>query len=590
VAAGLWLALCAAGSASAPAQELVQVLNSTQDPTQQTGSQVEKTLVTVHGEVRDSATGRPLPRALVRAEGEADAGTLTDGDGRFEIPGVAVGPQTIRVVKPGFHDRPYATEEVGYPAEGPAHSVLVAAQMPDLVFKLTPNCAIHGHIELSTGDPAEGMNLILVKEVVKYGRGVWMQEAQTRTNGAGNYRFGGIAEGVYSVYTVPALESDPGVTAVAAGNAAKVVRDGFPAVFYPGAREFAGAARIQLAPGEQAEANFNLTLEPFYPVTATGVLPGAGNNRPAPGNSAVVMDASGHLLPYVPQYDSATHSLQTNLPDGTYMMFMQTFLRPSFGNADGPMVFTGHNVQSVAGSVEFTVAGHPVTGLRIPLGTPPQNVLRLRFLHEAEGQGSATAAGSVNGADLVNLSLDRVDGVPAQFAEASMTTDSGPDWLGFTASPGTYWIDAYLPRRGWCAGPLNAGGLNLVHDPLSLGLSAATPPMELTLTDNCATLALNLPAGQGTFVPGEEPFYFVYIVPDFDTPVYIPPMTVHPSSGSTLTVDGLTPGSYHVYTFGAPVHFEYRNPDAVAALSNPGQAITLSAGTTANLTLEVPEH
>ena len=129
-----------------------------------------------------------------------------------------------------------------------------------------------------------------------------------------------------------------------------------------------------------------------------------------------------------------------------------------------------------------------------------------------------------------------------------------------------------------------------MHDPLSLGLSAATPPMELTLTDNCATLALNLPAGQGTFVPGEEPFYFVYIVPDFDTPVYIPPMTVHPSSGSTLTVDGLTPGSYHVYTFGAPVHFEYRNPDAVAALSNPGQAITLSAGTTANLTLEVPEH
>ena len=79
MAAGLWLALCAAGSASAPAQELVQVLNSTQDPTQQTGSQVEKTLVTVHGEVRDSATGRPLPRALVRAEGEADAGTLTDG-------------------------------------------------------------------------------------------------------------------------------------------------------------------------------------------------------------------------------------------------------------------------------------------------------------------------------------------------------------------------------------------------------------------------------------------------------------------------------------------------------------------------------
>jgi hypothetical protein len=118
------------------------------------------------------------------------------------------------------------------------------------------------------------MRLVLVKKVVKNGRTVWLQEAQTRTNGAGNYRFGGIADGVYSIYTLPTLESEPGMTAVAAGSAAKVVRDGFPPVFYPGAREFAGAARIQLAAGEQAEANFNLGLEPFYPVTATGCCPG----------------------------------------------------------------------------------------------------------------------------------------------------------------------------------------------------------------------------------------------------------------------------------------------------------------------------
>jgi hypothetical protein len=590
MAAGLGAALAAGPWIPASAQEQMQGFTAFQEPAQQPAIAAQKTLVTVHGEVRDSTTGQPLPRALVRIEGDADAGTLTDGEGRFEIPGVAAGPQSIRVVKPGFHDRPYATEEVGYPAEGPAHSVLLAEQMPDLKFTLTPNCAIHGHIELSTGDSAEGMTVILVKKVVKYGRAEWMQEAQTRTTGAGNYRFGGITDGVYSVYTLPALESEPGVTAIAAGNAAKIVRNGFPAVFYPGTREFGGAARIPLAPGEQAEANFNLTLEPFYPVTATGVLPKSGNNPPPPGNSAVVMDAAGHLLPYIPQYDSATHMLQTNLPDGTYVMFMQTFLRPSFENADGPVVFNGHNAQSIVGSVEFTVAGHPVTGLRIPLGPPPQNVLRLRFLHEAEGQSGANAADNLKGAEVVNLELDRADGVPSQFAGSNATTDSGMDWLAFTALPGSYWIDANLSRRGWCAGPLNAGGLNLAREPLTLGLSAATPPMELTLTDNCATLALNLPTGLASFVPGEEPFYFVYIVPDFDTPVFIPPMTIHPSSGSTLTVDGLTPGSYHVYTFATPVHFEYRNPDAVAALSNPGQTVTLSPGTTSSLTLEVPEH
>ena len=77
-------------------------------------------------------------------------------------------------------------------------------------------------------------------------------------------------------------------------------------------------------------------------------------------------------------------------------------------------------------------------------------------------------------------------------------------------------------------------------------------------------------------------------MPDFDTTVSIPPMTIHPSSGATLTIDGLTPGGYHVYTFGSAVHLEYRNPAVLAALANPGQAVMLSAATTSSLTLEVP--
>ena len=67
-------------------------------------------------------------------------------------------------------------------------------------------------------------------------------------------------------------------------------------------------------------------------------------------------------------------------------------------------------------------------------------------------------------------------------------------------------------------------------------------------------------------------------------------MTMHPSSGPTLNIDSLTPGSYHVYTFDTPVHLEYRNPAALAALPNAGQQVTLTAGTPASLVLEVPEH
>jgi hypothetical protein len=65
-------------------------------------------------------------------------------------------------------------------------------------------------------------------------------------------------------------------------------------------------------------------------------------------------------------------------------------------------------------------------------------------------------------------------------------------------------------------------------------------------------------------------------------------MTMHPSSGPTLTLDGLDPGSYRVYVFDSPVHLEYRNPAVLASLATPGQAVTLTAGATSSLVLEVP--
>jgi hypothetical protein len=528
---------------------------------------------------------------LVQIEGDADTGTLTNGDGQFEIPGVAAGPQIFRVVKPGFRDRPYATEETGLQSEGPAHSVMVAAQMPELSFALQPNCAIHGRIELSTGDPADGINVDLFKRVVRFGRSIWVHETTAKANGDGAYRFGGLPDGVYVVATQPALESEPAVSVVATGSAANIARSGYASVYYPDAREMAGAQRIQVSAGVQAEANFALALEPFYPVTTFN---GPQNSRSPAGSSssvggylAVVSDASGHPLPYTAQYDDTTHSLQTNLPDGTYIL---TVLGFQLG-AGGLISTHGRDGRSSAqaGSVEFTVAGHPVTGLRIPMGIPAPSVVHLNFVHSGDGPASGSF-GSGNAGDLVNLSLDVADGPPVTSGENIWSMENGADSIRFTAQPGAYWVSAFLPRKGVCAGSFTAGGVNLAREPLAMSLASTPPLMELTLRDDCATLALTLPPSVATFLPGEEPFYTVYVVPDFDTVQDVPPMTVHPSSGATLTLDGLTPGSYHVYTFDSPVHLEYRNPAVLAALPVAGQQVTLSAGTTGNLTLEVPER
>ena len=89
---------------------------------------------------------------------------------------------------------------------------------------------------------------------------------------------------------------------------------------------------------------------------------------------------------------------------------------------------------------------------------------------------------------------------------------------------------------------------------------------------------------------GDEPNYTIYVVPDFDSTTDITPVVLRPSSGGTYVVGGLTPGSYHVYTFSSPVQLEYRNAEAMNAFAGRGQAVTLDPGGSSSLVVEVPEH
>jgi hypothetical protein len=553
-------------------------------------------LATVLGVVRNAATGQPLPRALVRIEGEADTGALTDGEGRFEIPGVPVGPQTIQVRKPGFHDRPYASEDVDYQDDGPAHSVLVAAEMPELEFKLSPASAIHGRIELSTGDPAQGIIVTLLKQVVRNGRAVWAQNGTTQTNGNGAYRFGGLPGGVYALFTQPAMESEPAVTAVAANRVASVARQGYASIFYPEAREFSDATRIRLRAGEQTEANMLLTLEYFYNVAATEISSNGkdlGGNAPPGGPSdsqsqmVLVLDAAGRPEAYTGRFDATTHTAQASLPDGTYTLFVSVSSNELTTVQIDPGGEAARRRSASSGISEFSVDGHPVTNLQIPLAPVSRWPIHLRTVRTAAQAGASSRQGLGN---QVMVTATSAGDAPVGFNTDAIAERSGPDLLEIAPNPGPHWISTEVFDRSLCVDSFTAGGINLAREPLKVPLGSSPPPMELTLRDDCAKLTLELPPALSAFLPGDEPFYTVYVVPDLDTTADIPPMNMHPSSGATLTVDGLAPGSYHVYVFDRPVRLEYRNPAVLAALPTPGQQVTLSAGTTSGLMLEVPER
>jgi hypothetical protein len=575
-----------------PSQETPQEPGQTEAPKAATGP-----LVTVHGVVRNAASGEPLPRALVRIEGDSATGALTDGDGRFEIAGLAPGQQQFEVVKPGYAEDRTSSLGVLTTFEEPSagHNVIVAAEMPELVFTLSPTNAIRGHVELSSGDPAQSIQVMLVKQMVQDGRSAWQIANATKTQSDGTYRFGGLPDGVYALFTFPAMDSEPVTNLVAPGRGKNVPRDGYASVFYPDARDLAGAAKIRLSRGEQVQANFNLTLEPFYAVTASiatngerGVN-GGGADRSGANYSAEIRDGQGHLQSYTPQYDQSTQSVQVFLPDGNYSLMLTgaSRLRTVRVLPGNVVQMVGDNTGPQVGMIDFAVAGHAVSNLRVPLTTPRPSAVQ--FTLNRSGSAAPQPGGSAQGSIVVTASDAgglMTDGMSSNFA-----TGDGPGALETQyLPPGPYWLHTHFGQKNMCESSFTAGGANLAREPLALSLSGATAPLELTARDDCAKLTLSLPPSLAGVTLGEEPFLTVYVVPDFDSTVDVEPFTMRPTSGTTFTVEGLTPGSYHVYAFTSPVALEYRNRDVMAALPDPGQAVTLSPGATGSLVLEAPTH
>ncbi len=537
---------------------------------------VDRTLATLHGLVRNAATGEGVPRALVRIEGDANTGALTDGEGRFEIANVPVGPQQVEVRKPGFLDRskPAGAEDgvglvlLAMPAEG--HNVLVAAQMPDVVFMLTPAGAIHGQVELSTGEPAEGIAISLAQRAIEDGRVLWQQAATTKTHSDGTFRFGGLADGDYALFSEPSMDSDLDWAPGGTGR-----RQGYGSVYYPDARDPSGAGRIHVANGQETQANLTLMLEPFHAVNAAVLFPQGVSPAGAAANlSVVVLDSAGRQLAYLAHYDEQAHSVQAELPDGSYTLLVSSMPMPDRRGGPGNL-----NAGVLAGSVDVTVAGRAVPNLRLVMSPARPSPVQLTVRRN----GASSVAASPVEVQVSQAGGWIDDSMVGEFARGG---PPGPLETIYTG-PGSYWVHTHN-QGGLCEASFTAGGSNLSREPVAIGLSGSAPPMELTLRDDCASLQLSLPEEMDSISAGEELFFTAYAVPDFDSTSEVQAVTLRPSTGGSVTLNGLTPGDYHVYVFAGAVEFAYRNRDALATLASHGQTTTLSPGMTGNLVLEVP--
>lgn len=598
------LAVCAAAFSAAqepgaPPEE-PQSTQSNQPPAQVSDSSVSTgQRAAVHGIVRNGVSGEPLPRALVRISGDAANGALTDGDGRFEIPDVPIGPQLFEVIKPGFMDQSADVEGASANPRVFAHNVVVVAGMTDVDFAMKPVNSIRGAIQLSTGDQAQGIQVTLLERTIQDGRVVWQTARATRTNSEGVYRFGGLADGEYVLYTDSIMESDAATDLVEQGRGQNVERGGYASVFYPDARDLAGAGRIRLAGGQQAQADMSLTLEPFHSVSATVASPAGAGGGLASGDAAgsnvsfMILDARGHQLPYVAQFDANTRTMQTLLPDGAYSLvaIAAGSSLPGVVSSSGGSTFTFPEKDVWMGQVDVSVVGRAVSNLRIPLAGAHGSQVQVSVMRTGISSGQADESGAPAAArdSEVFITLSQTgtwisDGLVMSYAQGSSAGLIDTTFV----SPGTYWVHTSIASRELCESSFTAGGSSLAREPLAVGLANTVAPLNLTLRDDCASLTVALPASMSVPRAGEEPFYTIYVVPDFESTVDVVPQTLRASSGARITLEGLTPGNYHVYAFRQPVALEYRNPAALSGLH--GQAVALGPGSASDLVVEAGQQ
>jgi hypothetical protein len=572
------VALAAAALAQEPVQPTLGV-----DPQQNGAVQPQQqALATLHGVVHISGSGEPLPRALVSVEGDAATAVLTDGDGKFEVPNLPVGPVIVSIRKPGYLDATSSeSSQVMDSVAAISHNVMLAADMPDVEFSLTPTGAIRGQIDLSSGDPAEGITVSLLRRVLMDGRAGWSQAESTKTRSDGAFRFGGLVPGVYELYSEPSLDAEDLNLPVEAGRGTATHQWGFATVYYPDARDPSGAEKITVEPGATVQANLTLVREAFQRVTATANLPQgmAGRNFDF---AVQVMDISGRALPYPARFDPNAKMIEASLPDGSYRLTVTTSPRSQGIIYDGPVRMGG--AASLGGAVDLQISGQPVSNLRVALTEAAPIQVQLNVLR------SETGAQSSQGGEVV-VTVTPAASLPGQMPDESVVSEfasgefPGP-LVGQAVPPGTYWVHTAGIPPGLCESSFTAGGANLAREPLLIGQAGVQVPLELTLRDDCAKLTLSLPETLAGNRPGEEKFYTMYAIPDVAFTGNPQQGTLRPSSGGSATMQGLTPGNYHVYTLEGNAPFEYRNPAALAAL--PSQAITLSPGATADLVVETP--
>jgi len=483
------------------------------------------------GTVINAITGEPVRRAAVQVSGNGSV-TLTDAGGHFVVEGLAEGNVFLKAMKPGFSE-----DEGSHPS-----SALVGKDAPAVVLKLTPWAVISGRVITKGEQPLEGFQIrILAKQNVA-GRLIWTdQPNQALTNEDGEFRVVGLQAGTYYV----AVDQST-VTTLSQKGVPNAREQTYPKVFYPGVSDLASATPIEIAPGQDAEANFTLSPELMYQVT--GTLSGPSNEVTGLTFSRKAGDDSDFTQTAALQGGK----FQVKVPAGAYSVG---------GTMGGGVELTTPEAAVVIRSDE--------SDLHVPLHAATTIPVELE---KEQGAGGSERKAPIQGI---------IPGLILQLVPLSPSRRGTNFWRGQAGrgipnvAPGTYKLEINTNGEWWVKSA-QCGNVDLLSDDLTLSEGEQPEPIEVTLRDGAGTVS-------GTVTPAGNPDrVLVLLVQPHGTRNIV--HAARPMQGY-FAIPGTPPGDYEIVALDGGDQLEYADPEILNPYLSDAEHVTVRPHATVTVNL-----
>jgi hypothetical protein len=510
----------------------------------------------IEGIVVNSASGKPLPRALVQCNGRA---VLSGAEGEFSFDGIPAGRVQVYATKPGYFAPGAAVQ-----AAVSGASMDVGPDTGPILLKLAPEAIISGRVTGKDEEPLEGARVQVLTFVSQEGRRQLMPGRGSSTDEDGNFRIAGLPSGRYYL-EVQAGNVSRRILGARAANA----NESYPAVvLYPGTADLAAATAVDLAPGQRMETQFSLVLAPAYKLAGTVVTAGEWKQI----NPPIIVDSMEQALFSPDRFDAPSGAFEFRaVPAGTYT------LRLGGSDLQGRYQFSNRKITIANTVTNLKALLQP--GLNVPV------VIRTEFSKPRQGGDCTTrlSGGEIQHSDCSDYPAARVELIAVDSGRWRLSTDGGPikDPSAFGihgVAPGKYLVRAQATFGGYVQS-VRFGNQDLVRELLTVPESGVEMPIEVVVRDDSAMLKLTVHREK----PGQQATVLVF--PDG---ALLPASNfVMNNPSGEVPFGPVAPGAYKVFAFDSLEGIDYAEPEVLAKYAAKAASVTVAANGQSSVVVDV---